>query len=166
MNLLGEAERRVLELRLCGNQDNLQTKSLALWERRKRGLKKMLIGFEHASKWLVCSCVWNVFSFKIIWIRTKDRFDTHGARGCCLPRKKKYSEQRTCIRDDCGALIEKKNSEMQTTTNSVKQMDVREVFRVQSVIFEFSSFKNISIAYKSYILTYTSKMWRTLENTF
>lgn len=50
LNLLGEAERRVLELRLCGNQDNLQTKSLALWERRKRGLKKMLIGFEHASK--------------------------------------------------------------------------------------------------------------------
>lgn len=51
LNLLGEAERRVLELRLCGNQDNLQTKSLALWERRKRGLKKMLIGFEHASKY-------------------------------------------------------------------------------------------------------------------
>ncbi|XP_050433314.1 ankyrin repeat and fibronectin type-III domain-containing protein 1 isoform X2 [Adelges cooleyi] len=48
MNLLGEAERRVLELRLCGNQDNLQTKTLALWERRKRGLKKMLVGFEHA----------------------------------------------------------------------------------------------------------------------
>lgn len=50
LNLLGEAERRVLELRLCGNQDTLQTKSLALWERRKRGLKKMLVGFEHASK--------------------------------------------------------------------------------------------------------------------
>ncbi|XP_050538090.1 ankyrin repeat and fibronectin type-III domain-containing protein 1 isoform X9 [Daktulosphaira vitifoliae] len=48
LNLLSEAERRVLELRLCGNQDNLQTKTLALWERRKRGLKKMLIGFEHA----------------------------------------------------------------------------------------------------------------------
>ncbi|XP_025415645.1 ankyrin repeat and fibronectin type-III domain-containing protein 1 isoform X2 [Sipha flava] len=48
MNLLGEAERRVLELRLCGNQDSVQTKSLVLWERRKRGLKKMLIGFEHA----------------------------------------------------------------------------------------------------------------------
>lgn len=53
MNLLGEAERRVLELRLCsGNQDSVQTKSLVLWERRKRGLKKMLIGFEHASKYL------------------------------------------------------------------------------------------------------------------
>jgi hypothetical protein len=53
MNLLGEAERRVLELRLCGNQDSVQTKSLVLWERRKRGLKKMLIGFEHASKYLL-----------------------------------------------------------------------------------------------------------------
>jgi len=48
-NLLEEAEDRVIGLRRRGNQDDSQTKSLALWERRKRGLKKMRIGFEHAS---------------------------------------------------------------------------------------------------------------------
>ncbi|XP_022170944.1 uncharacterized protein LOC111034176 isoform X1 [Myzus persicae] len=47
-NLLEEAEDRVIGLRRRGNQDDSQTKSLALWERRKRGLKKMRIGFEHA----------------------------------------------------------------------------------------------------------------------
>lgn len=65
LNLLGEAERRVLELRLCGNQDNLQTKSLALWERRKRGLKKMLIGFEHASEYYVYYTPGRLFSYPI-----------------------------------------------------------------------------------------------------
>jgi len=50
-NLLEEAEDRVVGLRRRGNQDDTQTKSLALWERRKRGLKKMRIGFEHASKY-------------------------------------------------------------------------------------------------------------------
>jgi len=50
-NLLEEAEDRVIGLRRRGNQDDSQTKSLALWERRKRGLKKMRIGFEHASKY-------------------------------------------------------------------------------------------------------------------